>query len=104
MDLASFSGLIEFIKSESYPQIDLIAPAAQSIVAGIAAWLACAFIQLVNRATRHEDNVRGWLDGADFNKTRLDRFFLVLAAFELVALINYAFWARRYAHKQQSSA
>jgi peptide/histidine transporter 3/4 len=44
------------------------------------------------------------LDGADFNKTRLDRFFLVLAAFELVALINYAFWARRYAHKQQSSA
>jgi peptide/histidine transporter 3/4 len=104
MDLASFSGLIEFIKSESYPQMDLIAPAAQSIVAGIAAWLACAFIQLVNRATRHEDNVRGWLDGADFNKTRLDRFFLVLAAFELVALINYAFWARRYAHKQQSSA
>ncbi|CAM0904047.1 unnamed protein product [Alopecurus aequalis] len=103
MDVASFSGLIEFIKSKSSPQVELIAPAAQSIIAGIAAWLACAFIQLVNRATRHGDDIRGWLDGSDFNRTRLDRFFLVLVAFELVALINYAFWARRYANKQQSS-
>nr|XP_051211735.1 protein NRT1/ PTR FAMILY 4.5-like [Lolium perenne] len=104
MDIASFSGLIEFIKSESFPQMELIAPAVQSILSGIAAWLACAFIQLMNRVTRHGDNVRGWLDGADFNRTRLDRFFLLLAAFELVALINYAFWARRYANKQHSSA
>ncbi|XP_047064075.1 protein NRT1/ PTR FAMILY 4.5-like [Lolium rigidum] len=104
MDIASFSGLIEFIKSESSPQMELIAPAVQSILSGIAAWLACAFIQLINRVTRHGDNVRGWLDGADFNRTRLDRFFLLLAAFELVALINYAFWARRYANRQHSSA
>uniref|UniRef100_A0ACD5V7A8 Uncharacterized protein n=2 Tax=Avena sativa TaxID=4498 RepID=A0ACD5V7A8_AVESA len=104
MDVASFSGLIDFIKSESSPQMKLIAPAVQSILAGIAAWLACAFIQLVNRVTRHGDNIRGWLDGADFNRTHLDRFFLLLAAFELVALINYAFWARRYTNKQHSSA
>ena len=103
MDVASFCGLIEFIKSELSPQGELIAPVAQSILAGIAAWLACAFIQLVNKATRHGDDIRGWLDGADFNRTRLDRFFLVLAVFELVALINYAFWARRYANKQHSS-
>ncbi|EMS61009.1 Nitrate transporter 1.2 [Triticum urartu] len=103
MDAASFSGLIEFIKSESSPEMKLIAPAMQSIVAGIAAWLACAFIQLANNASRHRDGGRGWLDGADFNRTRLDRFFLLLAGFEFVALINYAFWARRYAKKQRSS-
>lgn len=103
MDAASFSGLIEFIKSESSPEMKLIAPAAQSIVAGIAAWLASAFIQLANNASRHGNGGRGWLDGADFNRTRLDRFFLLLAAIELVALINYAFWARRYAKTQRSS-
>lgn len=104
MDAASFTGLIEFIKNESSPEMKLIAPAVQSILAGIAAWLACAFIHLVNRATKYGNNGRGWLDGANFNRARLDRFFLLLAAFELVALINYAFWARRYANKQRSSA
>ncbi|RCV34292.1 hypothetical protein SETIT_7G148400v2 [Setaria italica] len=101
MDAASFSGLIEFIKSEAPPAMKPIAPAVQSFLAGLAAWSSCAFVQLVNRATRGGDCSRGWLDGANFNRTRLDHFFLLLAAFELVALINYAFWARRYAMKQQ---
>uniref|UniRef100_A0ACD5V5C0 Uncharacterized protein n=1 Tax=Avena sativa TaxID=4498 RepID=A0ACD5V5C0_AVESA len=103
-DAACFSGLIEFIKSESSPEMKLLAPDMQSIIAGIAALLACAFLHLVNRATRHGDSGRGWLDGTNFNMTRLDRFFLVLTAFELVALINYAFWARRYANRKRSSA
>ncbi|KAL6903589.1 hypothetical protein ACP4OV_004402 [Aristida adscensionis] len=103
MDMASFGGLIEFIKSEAPPRMKPIAPAVQSFVAGLAAWSACAFVQVVNRATRHGDGGRrGWLDGANFNRTRLDRFFLLLAAFELVALINYTFWARRYAIKQEN--
>ncbi|CAL5016196.1 unnamed protein product [Urochloa decumbens] len=101
MDAASFSGLIEFIKSEAPPAVKPIAPAVQSFLAGLAAWSCCAFIQLVNRATRGGDGGRGWLDGTDFNRTRLDRFFLLLAAFELVALINYTFWARRYARNRQ---
>jgi peptide/histidine transporter 3/4 len=102
-DAASFSGLVEFIKSESPPEIKLIAPDMQSIVSGVAALLACAFLHLVNRVTRHGDSRRGWLDGTNFNRARLDRFFLLLAAFELVALINYAFWARRYANRKRSS-
>ncbi|CAL5031297.1 unnamed protein product [Urochloa decumbens] len=101
MDAASFGGLIEFIKSEVPPAMKPVAPAVQSFLAGLAAWSCCAFIQLVNRATRGGNGGRGWLDGTDFNRTRLDRFFLLLAAFELVALINYTFWARRYARKRQ---
>ncbi|CAN6276132.1 unnamed protein product [Urochloa humidicola] len=101
MDAASFSGLIEFIKSEAPPAIKPIAPAVQSFLAGLAAWSCCGFIQLVNRLTRRGDGGRGWLDGTDFNRTRLDHFFLLLAAFELLALINYTFWARRYAGKRQ---
>ena len=31
--------------------------------------------------------------------SRLDHFFLLLGAFEVLALINYTFWARRYARK-----
>ncbi|KAG2572985.1 hypothetical protein PVAP13_7KG217700 [Panicum virgatum] len=83
MDAASFGGLVEFIKSEAPPTMKPIAPA------------------LVNRTTRHGDGGRGWLDGTNFNRTRLDHFFLLLAVFELVALINYTFWARRYTRKLQ---
>nr|CAB3484956.1 unnamed protein product [Digitaria exilis] len=101
MDVASFSGLIEFIKSEAPPAMKPIAPAMQSFLAGVAACSCFAFTQLVNRATRGSDGSRGWLDGTNFNRTRLDHFFLVLAAFELVALINYTFWARRYTRKLQ---
>lgn len=101
MDTSSFGGLIEFIKSETPPWMKPVAPAAQSFLAGLAAWSACAFIQLVNGVTRYGNSGRGWLDGANFNRTRLDRFFLLLAAFELMAFINYTFWARRYIRKQQ---
>ncbi|KAL6652476.1 hypothetical protein ACP70R_011401 [Stipagrostis hirtigluma subsp. patula] len=101
MDTASFGGLTEFIQSEAPSWMKPAAPAVQSFLAGLAAWSACAFIQLVNLATRHGDGGRGWLDGANFNRTRLDRFFLLLAAFEFVALINYSFWARRYTRNLQ---
>ena len=101
MDAASFGGLVEFIKSEAPPTMKPIAPAVQSFLAGLAAWSCCALIQLANRTTRHGDGGRGWLDGTNFNRTRLDHFFLLLAVFELVALINYTFWARRYTRKLQ---
>ncbi|GJN02494.1 hypothetical protein PR202_ga19853 [Eleusine coracana subsp. coracana] len=101
MDTASFGGLIEFIKSDTPPWMKPVAPTAQSFLAGLASWSACAFIQLVNFATRHGNSGRGWLDGANFNRTRLDHFFLLLAAFELMAFINYTFWARRYTRRQQ---
>jgi peptide/histidine transporter 3/4 len=78
MDIASFGRLIEFI---------------------FYSWSCNAFIQLVNRMRRSGDGGGGWLDGTNFNKTRLDHFFLLLGAFELLALINYTFWARRYARK-----
>ncbi|BAS89848.1 Os04g0491350 [Oryza sativa Japonica Group] len=102
MDIAYIGGLVQFIKSEA-PEAKHIAPAVQSLLVGIAAWSGCAFVQLVNRMTRLGDNGRGWLDGTNFNRTRLDRFFLLLATFELVAFINYAFWARRYANKKRVS-
>jgi peptide/histidine transporter 3/4 len=102
MDAACFSGLVEFVRSEAPPAMKPIAPAVQSFLAGLAAWSCCAFVQLVNRATRAGgDGCGGWLDGTNFNRTRLDHFFLLLAVFELLASINYAFWARRHARKQQ---
>jgi peptide/histidine transporter 3/4 len=99
MDIASFGRLIEFIKSEAPSTMKLIASAVQSCIAGFFAWSCNAFIQLVNRMRRSGDGGGGWLDGTNFNKTRLDHFFLLLGAFELLALINYTFWARRYARK-----
>ncbi|TVU15422.1 hypothetical protein EJB05_38943, partial [Eragrostis curvula] len=101
MDITSFGGLIEFIKSDTPLWMKPIAPTMQSFLAGLAAWSGCAFIQLVNGVTRHSSGGKGWLDGANFNRTRLNRFFLLLAAFELIAFINYTFWARRYTRKQQ---
>ncbi|XP_015691787.1 protein NRT1/ PTR FAMILY 4.6-like isoform X1 [Oryza brachyantha] len=101
MDIACIGGLVEFIKSEAPdPKAKHIAQAVQSLLVGIATWSGCAFVQFVNRVTRHGDNGRGWLDGTNFNRTHLDRFFFLLATLELVAFINYAFWARRYANKK----
>ncbi|TVU15423.1 hypothetical protein EJB05_38944, partial [Eragrostis curvula] len=101
MDITSFGGLIEFIKSDTPPCMKSAAPTMQSFLAGLAAWSGCAFIQLINVVTRHNNGGKGWLDGANFNRTRLDHFFLLLAAFELMAFINYTFWAKRYTRKQQ---
>ncbi|CAO2143820.1 unnamed protein product [Urochloa humidicola] len=96
MELASFNGIVEFIKRDVPPGMKPIAPAVQSALVGLATWLACVFIKIVNRHTRYYQGGRGWLDGSNFNRTNLDRFFLLLAAFELVALINFCFWARKY--------
>ncbi|KAJ1271670.1 hypothetical protein BS78_06G143800 [Paspalum vaginatum] len=101
MDIASFGGLAEFIKSEASSTLKPAALAVQSFLAGLAAWSCCAFIQFVNRMTRSGDSGRGWLDGTNFNRAHLDHFFLLLGVVELVALINYTFWARRYSRKLQ---
>jgi peptide/histidine transporter 3/4 len=96
MELASFNGLVEFIKREAPPGMKPVAPVIQSVLVGLATWLACVFIRVVNTLTRYCQGGRGWLDGSNFNRTDLDRFFLLLAAFEFVALINFCFWARKY--------
>ncbi|KAL6839148.1 hypothetical protein ACP4OV_031039 [Aristida adscensionis] len=101
MEVASFNGLVEFIKSEAPPRMRPIAPAVQSCVVGVATWSACVFVRLVNLETRNHGDGRGWLDGANFNRAKLDRFFLLLAAFELLALINYSFWATKYGRNRK---
>ncbi|KAF8730690.1 hypothetical protein HU200_016549 [Digitaria exilis] len=102
MELGSFNGLVEFIKREAPPGMKPAAPAVQSALVGFASWLACIFIKIVNRHTRYYQGGRGWLDGSNFNRTNLDRFFLLLAAFEFVALINFCFWARKYAKENKN--
>ncbi|TVU06539.1 hypothetical protein EJB05_49760, partial [Eragrostis curvula] len=99
MELASFNGLFEFIKREAPAGMKPIAAALQSGVIGLSTLLACIFIRLVNIATRYNNDGIGWLDGSDFNRTNLDRFFLLLAAFQFIALTNYYFWARKYVNK-----
>ena len=68
-------------------------------ILGVSAWLGSLLIQLANRVTRHNDGTGGWLDGTNLNRGKLDRFYGLLAVLELVSLLIYMFFARRYIYR-----
>ncbi|KAF3327433.1 hypothetical protein FCM35_KLT07551 [Carex littledalei] len=58
-------------------------------ILGLSAWLSSFLINVVNKVTRNGEG-KGWLDGANLNKSHLDRFYWLLS------FLNYAYWANKY--------
>ncbi|KAJ3675407.1 hypothetical protein LUZ60_004449 [Juncus effusus] len=97
MEVTSFIGLMEFFSNQLPVQIKSLAASMVFCVVGLATWLDGALIAIVGRLTRNGDlEGNGWLDGRTFDTTRLDLFYGFLSVLEFVALLNFAFWARRY--------
>ncbi|EHA8590171.1 protein NRT1/ PTR FAMILY 4.6 [Cocos nucifera] len=98
-DVTSFVGLLEFFNGEASRGMKSIGTAIFWCVVGLAALLGTFLVDMVNKATRHGDGGRGWLEGANLNKSHLDRFYWLLTVLELAALLNYFYWARRYVYR-----
>ncbi|KAK3118547.1 hypothetical protein QOZ80_9BG0701230 [Eleusine coracana subsp. coracana] len=99
VDVTSFVGLLEFFYSETSMGMKSIGSSIFYCILGVSAWLGSLLIQLVTRVTRHGNRTGGWLDGSNLNKGKLDRFYWLLAVLELVSLLTYMFFARRYVYR-----
>jgi len=99
VDVTSFVGLLEFFYSEASMGMKSIGSSIFYCILGVSAWLGSLLIQLANRVTRHSDGTGGWLDGTNLNRGKLDRFYGLLAVLELVSLLIYMFFARRYIYR-----
>ncbi|KAF0888812.1 hypothetical protein E2562_017807 [Oryza meyeriana var. granulata] len=102
MDVTSFVGLLEFFYSEASAGMKSIGGAVFFCILGVASWLGSVLIQAVNRATarRGDGGGHGWLDGADLDASHLDRFYWLLAVFELVAFFLYLYCAWSYTYRR----
>ncbi|KAG2557364.1 protein NRT1/ PTR FAMILY 4.5-like isoform X1 [Panicum virgatum] len=99
VDVTSFVGLLEFFYSEASMGMKSIGSSIFYCILGVSAWLGSLLIQLANQVTRHSDGTGGWLDGTNLNRGKLDRFYGLLAVLELVSLLIYMFFARRYIYR-----
>ncbi|XP_062182658.1 protein NRT1/ PTR FAMILY 4.5-like isoform X2 [Phragmites australis] len=99
VDVTSFVGLLEFFYSEASMGMKSIGSSVFYCILGVSAWLGSLLIQVANRVTRRGDGTGGWLDGTNLNMGKLDRFYGLLAVLELVSLLIYIFFARRYVYR-----
>uniref|UniRef100_A0A0D9XR71 Major facilitator superfamily (MFS) profile domain-containing protein n=1 Tax=Leersia perrieri TaxID=77586 RepID=A0A0D9XR71_9ORYZ len=100
VDVTSFVGLLEFFCSEASMGMKAIGSSIFYCILGVSAWLGSLLIQVTNRVTRRAgDGNGGWLDGANLNKGKLDRFYGLLCIIEIVALVIYVFLARSYVYR-----
>uniref|UniRef100_A0A0E0BHR4 Major facilitator superfamily (MFS) profile domain-containing protein n=1 Tax=Oryza glumipatula TaxID=40148 RepID=A0A0E0BHR4_9ORYZ len=99
-DVTSFVGLLEFFCSEVSMGMKSIGGSIFYCILGVSAWLGSLLIQVTNRVTPRGGS-GGWLDGANLNNGKLERFYVVLCIIEVVALLSYVFFARRYVYRNE---
>ncbi|KAF0896843.1 hypothetical protein E2562_029355 [Oryza meyeriana var. granulata] len=101
VDVTSFVGLLEFFCSEASMGMKSIGSSIFYCILGVSAWLGSLLIQVTNRVTLLGGDAggTGWLDGANLNKGKLDRFYGLLCFIEVVALVIYVFLVRRYVYR-----
>ncbi|KAJ3675406.1 hypothetical protein LUZ60_004448 [Juncus effusus] len=99
MEVTSFVGLMEFFSNQLPMRIKSLAASMVFCILGLATWLDGALIAVVSRVTRSDGKRNGWLAGMEFDTTRLDLFYALLTVLEVIFLLNFVFWARRYLQK-----
>jgi solute carrier family 15 (peptide/histidine transporter), member 3/4 len=98
IDVTSFVGLLEFFYSEASIRMKSFGTSIFFCILGVAAWLASFLINVVNKATTNREG-KGWLNGANLNKSHLDRFYWLLSVIGLLSFLNYAYWANKYVYR-----
>jgi solute carrier family 15 (peptide/histidine transporter), member 3/4 len=99
IDVTSFVGLLEFFYSEASVGTKSTGTSIFYCLLGLSAWMGSFLIELVNKATRDESGNNGWMEGANLNRSHLDRFYWLLSVIGLVSFLNYAFWAHSYVYR-----
>lgn len=99
IDVTSFVGLLEFFYSEASVGTKSTGTSMFYCMHGLSAWMGSFLIESVNRVTRDGKGNTGWMEGANLNKSHLDRFYWLLSVIGLLSFLNYAFWAQRYVYR-----
>ncbi|XP_074580436.1 protein NRT1/ PTR FAMILY 4.3-like isoform X2 [Curcuma longa] len=100
VDVTSFVGLLEFFNSEAPRGMKSIGTAIFWCVPGLAAFVGSITVGLANKASRHGTSGRGWIEGNNLNKSHLDYFYWLLCFMQILALLNFIYWAKRYTYRQ----
>ncbi|KAF3336400.1 protein NRT1/ PTR FAMILY 4.6-like isoform X1 [Carex littledalei] len=96
MEVLSFVGLMEFFSNQLPVQLKALSSSMVFFIVGMSIWLDGALVAIVGRVTRLGDMESGWLDGMEFDSTRLDLFYALLTALQLLSFFSFVFCARRY--------
>ncbi|KAL8252035.1 hypothetical protein R6Q59_035728 [Mikania micrantha] len=94
----TYVGQLEFFYDEATDGMKSVCGALFLSEIGIGSWVNSALVKIVEQATGTGDN--GWLRD-DLNESKLDYYYLILAAISAVNLLLYIWVARRYKGRNQ---
>jgi peptide/histidine transporter 3/4 len=92
-EVFTYVGQLEFFYDEATDGTRSISSAIFLSEVGIGSWLSTALVKIVSSATGGEE--KGWLRN-NLNKSRLDYFYWILTAINVVNLLVYLLVAGRY--------
>lgn len=95
-EVFTYVGQLEFFYDEATDGTRSISSAIFLSEIGLGSWLSTAIVKIVDRASGGEE--KGWLRN-DLNNSRLDYFYLLLTAINVVNFFVYVFVAWRYKGK-----
>lgn len=98
-DATTFAGLLEFFNSEASRGMKSLGSAIFWCTLGLASLMGTFLVEIVNKATRHQGEGSGWLEGVTLNQSRLDRFYWLLFLHGGVSFFIYVYYARRYIYR-----
>lgn len=103
-------GLVEFLYSQSPPQMRSMSVALNSCSVSMGYFLSSLLVSVTNRATMKSKkigqsivHVGGWLSNNDLNEDHLNRFYWMLCFMSVVNLFNFVFWAISYKYQSSSN-
>ncbi|MFS7911793.1 putative bacterial ABC-type protein transporter [Helianthus anomalus] len=100
-EVFTYVGQLEFFYDEATDGTRSISSAMFLSEIGIGSWLSTAIVKIIEKATGEEE--KGWLRN-DLNASKLDYFYWILMAINVVNLVAYLCVARRFKGRDGASA
>lgn len=103
-------GLVEFLYSQSPPQMRSMSVALNSCSVSLGYFLSSLLVSVTNHSTMKSKkiggsivHVGGWLSNNDLNKDHLNWFYWLLCLISVVNIFNFVFWAMSYNYQSPTN-
>lgn len=93
-DILTLGGMLEFFYSEAPDKMRTMSTALSWCSTSMGYFISSVLVTVSNSVSGHFG--KEWIGGNDLNHARLDLFYTLLCILNLLNLLNYIFWARRY--------
>ena len=93
-DMLTLGGMLEFFYLEAPDSMRSMSTALSWCSTSMGYFISSVLVTISNSVSGHFG--KEWFGGNDLNHTRLDLFYTLLCILNLLNLLNYIFWARRY--------